>query len=69
MLRDYACMFHAEEILFKLPEYIGWLFLGVVLLYYMLKFTFTKKQIKTDDNYRGVTKFNKRKVICEKSIK
>ena len=35
MLRDYACMFHAEEILFKLPEYIGWLFLGVVLLYYI----------------------------------
>ena len=38
-IRDYACSYFAVDIAFKLPEYLSWLFLGVVLVYYLVKFS------------------------------
>ena len=36
---DYACKYTAFEIAFHIPEYLSWLFLGVLLLYYLTKFS------------------------------
>ena len=37
IIRDYACGYFLVNIAFRMTEYLSWLFLGVTLIYYLIK--------------------------------
>ena len=39
VVRDYACIYYSETVALKVPEYLTWLLLAVLLLYYLVKFS------------------------------